>query len=146
MVLRLPKFARFIRHVILASILTSRVISHKKTTRIRIFWKAELNMMDLTMINEDVLRGNHGLSGLKHCIEISEEQPKKRICGPYRRIPCRARSLSIQHNGESAYFEVPHDAPHGMQLNCSHEECINSGRRFRYCNGELPVLLSTFRC
>ena len=88
------------------------------------------------MINEDMLRENQGLSGLKHCMEVSEEQPKKRICGPYRRIPCRARSLSIQHNGESAYFEVPHDAPHGMQLNCSHEECINSGRRFRYCNGK----------
>lgn len=95
-------------------------------------------MMDLMNIDEDVLRRSHGMAGLKHCMEVSEEQPKKRLCGSYRRIPCRARSLSIQHNGESAYFDVPHDAPHGMPLNCSHEECINSGRRFRYCNGKSP--------
>ena len=95
-------------------------------------------MMGQMNIGEDFFRRSHGLAGLKHCMEVSEEQPKKRICGSYRRIPCRARSLSIQHNGESAYFDVPRDAPHGMPLNCSHEECINSGRRFRYCNGKSP--------
>jgi hypothetical protein len=94
-------------------------------------------MMDLHTFDEEILRGNHGiLAGLKHCLEVSPEEPKKRICGPIRRIPCRARSLSNQHNSETAFFDVPRDAPHGMLLNCSHEECIKSGRRFRYCKGK----------
>jgi hypothetical protein len=79
-----------------------------------------------------------GLAGLKHCLEVRPEPPtnNKRICGPVRRIPCRARSLSNKHNSETAFFDIPRDAPHGMLLNCSHEECIKSGRRFRYCKGK----------
>ena len=74
-------------------------------------------------------------------MEVSQqEQPRKRICGPYRQIPCQTRSLSVQHNGEdTAYFVVPHNAPHHMPLSCSHAaECSNSGRRFCYCNGKSP--------
>ena len=73
-----------------------------------------------------------------------QEQPRKQICGQYRRIPCQTRSLSVLHNGEdTAYFVVPHDAPHHMPLNCSHaDECIiNSGRRFRY-HIEHPIMHS----
>jgi hypothetical protein len=65
-----------------------------------------------------------------------ENRPTKRHCTEYRRIPCRARSLSDDHNSDTAYFEIPRDAPHGLQLHCSHEACIVSGRRFRYCQGK----------
>jgi hypothetical protein len=65
-----------------------------------------------------------------------EDRPSKRLCTEFQRIPCRARSLSQDHNSETAYFEIPNDAPHGLQLHCSHKECIRSGRRFRYCQGK----------
>jgi hypothetical protein len=77
------------------------------------------------------------------CLITSETKERvdcpavKRQCkGFHRRIPCRARSLSNNHNIDTAYFEIPYDAPHGLQLHCSHQECIQSGRRFRYCQGE----------
>jgi hypothetical protein len=68
--------------------------------------------------------------------EEHEDRPSKRSCTEFLRIPCRARSLSQDHNNETAYFEIPRDAPHGLQLHCSHQECIQSGRRFRYCQGK----------
>jgi hypothetical protein len=60
----------------------------------------------------------------------------KRSRTEYRRIPCRARSLSHRHNCDTAYFQIPWNAPHGLQVQCSQEECIQSGRRFRYCKGK----------
>jgi hypothetical protein len=70
-------------------------------------------------------------------------RPTKRQCeGSHFRIPCRARSLSKHHNSETAYFDIPLHAPHGMQLACSLTECIQSGRRFRYCQGKIGTLIS----
>jgi hypothetical protein len=63
--------------------------------------------------------------------------PSKRVCTSspraFTRIPCRARGLSKDHTTDSAFFKVPVDAPHGLLLSCSHPECADSGRRFRYC-------------
>ena len=66
-----------------------------------------------------------------------------RICKQPFRVPCRARCLSHQHNRETAYIEIPRYAPHGMLLQCSHKECSQSGRRFRYCYGKTLI---TDRC
>jgi hypothetical protein len=74
---------------------------------------------------------------------LDRELSVKRVCTAYRRIPCRARSLSENHNNDTAYFEIPRNAPHGMPLQCSHEECMLSGRRFRYCEGK-EVISSKF--
>lgn len=53
----------------------------------------------------------------------------------YTRVQCRARGLSNTHNVDTAYFEIPHNAPHGLLLCCTHPECQASGRKFRYCKG-----------
>jgi hypothetical protein len=80
------------------------------------------------------------IGGLPHSFHAwSSEDDKytsKRICRERFRIPCRARCLSHEHNRETAYIEIPRNAPHGMLLQCSHKECSNSGRRFRYCYGK----------
>jgi hypothetical protein len=68
------------------------------------------------------------------------ERIVKRVCTNYRRVPCRARSLSETHNNDTAYFDIPRNAPHGMQLQCSHDECVLSGRRFRYCEGKQIIV------
>jgi hypothetical protein len=60
-------------------------------------------------------------------------KPLKRNC--IRRVVCKARGLSRQHNPDTAFFEIPPNAPHGMLLTCSQEECKESGRKFRYCQG-----------
>ena len=57
-----------------------------------------------------------------------------------RRVVCKARGLSKKHNADTAYFEIPANAPHGLLLSCSHPECMASGRKFRYCEGKLPSL------
>jgi hypothetical protein len=67
----------------------------------------------------------------------------KRNCRQLFRIPCRARCLSYQHNRETAYIEIPRHAHHGMLLQCSHKECSQSGRRFRYYYGKILI---TNRC
>jgi hypothetical protein len=54
-----------------------------------------------------------------------------------RRVLCQARGLSQDHNASTAFFDIPNDAPHGLLLVCSHSECANSQRRFRYCRGKL---------
>ena len=66
------------------------------------------------------------------------EPPSKRLRGSSsRRIQCKARGLSNNHNSDNAYFEIPADAPHGLLVSCSHPECAGSGRRgFRYCQGK----------
>lgn len=62
---------------------------------------------------------------------------KQAVRGPCRRISCKARGMSAKHNSDTAFFDVPVDAPHGMLLSCSHAECAGSGKRFRYCVGKL---------
>lgn len=54
----------------------------------------------------------------------------------FRRVPCKARGMSNNHNTHTAYFEIPVDAPHGLLLCCTHPECQVSARAFRYCKGE----------
>jgi hypothetical protein len=58
-----------------------------------------------------------------------------------RRVVCSARGLSKDHNCDTAFFEIPSDAPHGLLLICSHPKCISAGVRFRYCKGTLIQLL-----
>ena len=53
-----------------------------------------------------------------------------------RRIECKARGLSKNHNSSNAYLEIKADATHGLLLSCSHPECADSDRRFRYCQGK----------
>ena len=65
------------------------------------------------------------------------EPPSKRMRGASsRRITCKARGLSNDHNSDNAYLEIAADAPHGLLVSCSHPECADSGRRFRYCQGK----------
>jgi hypothetical protein len=52
----------------------------------------------------------------------------------FRRIPCKARGMSNKHNSDTAFLDIPADAPHGLLLSCSHPECAESGRKFRYCS------------
>jgi hypothetical protein len=84
-----------------------------------------------------------GMSGFPpHFHELSSDDvgyTSKRACRQSLRIPCRARCLSHQHNRETAYIEIPRYAPHGMLLQCSHKECSQSGRRFRYCYGKILI-------
>lgn len=52
------------------------------------------------------------------------------------RIPCPARTVSMDHNAETAYFEIPQDASHGVRLICKHPDCAKKHSRrprFRYC-------------
>lgn len=53
--------------------------------------------------------------------------------GEFRCVPCKARGIQGNHTSQTAYFDIPLDAEHGMLLVCSHPECSGSGRRFRYC-------------
>jgi hypothetical protein len=68
----------------------------------------------------------------------THNQKQKDACGSYRRIPCRARCMPKDHTPETAYFEIPSDAPHGMLLSCSMKGCRDQhgGPRFRYCRGK----------
>jgi hypothetical protein len=54
-----------------------------------------------------------------------------------RREFCQARGLSQDHNANTAFFDIPVIAPHGLLLACSNTECALSQRRFRYCRGML---------
>jgi hypothetical protein len=54
-----------------------------------------------------------------------------------RRVICRARGLSQDHNATTAFIDIPIGAPHGLLLVCSHMECAKSQRRFSYCSGRL---------
>jgi len=65
--------------------------------------------------------------------------------GQYRRVPCIARGVQGDHDARTAYFNIPHDAKHGMLLACSHPACCESGRRFNYCTiCKLPVTQRDF--
>jgi hypothetical protein len=69
--------------------------------------------------------------------ESQYEPPHEKLCGSaIHRIPCKARGVSKNHSAENAFFDVPGDAPHGLLLQCSSEECTSSLRRFRYCRGK----------
>lgn len=51
-------------------------------------------------------------------------------------IPCPARAVSVAHNAETAYFELPPGASHGIRLICKHPDCAKKQSRrprFRYC-------------
>lgn len=49
------------------------------------------------------------------------------------RYPCKARNVAPDHNNDTAYLELPANPCHGHQLYCSHRECKESGRAFRWC-------------
>lgn len=51
----------------------------------------------------------------------------------FDRVPCKARGVSEKHNPITAFIDIPVDAPHGLLLSCSNIECVESGRKFRYC-------------
>jgi hypothetical protein len=74
-------------------------------------------------------------SSLQPPDDLDTESPRSKASRNIyvRRVACKARGLSKNHNSETAYFEVPPNAPHGMLLSCSHPECVASGRKFRYC-------------
>ena len=71
-------------------------------------------------------------------VDSPSEPPPKRMRGSSsRRIKCKARGLSNNHNSDNAYFKIAANAPHGLLVSCSHPECAGSGRRgFRYCQGK----------
>mmetsp|Transcript_40742 Transcript_40742/g.117003 ORF Transcript_40742/g.117003 Transcript_40742/m.117003 type:complete len:513 (-) Transcript_40742:361-1899(-) len=48
-------------------------------------------------------------------------------------VPCRARGMPMEHNFQTAYFEIPDDIQHGDGLICSFPECRNRGVKFLYC-------------
>mmetsp|Transcript_169 Transcript_169/g.420 ORF Transcript_169/g.420 Transcript_169/m.420 type:complete len:308 (-) Transcript_169:94-1017(-) len=52
-----------------------------------------------------------------------------------RRVACKARNMPNSHYEDTAYFDIPFNAKHGMLLACSHPACSGGGtrRRFRYC-------------
>lgn len=47
-----------------------------------------------------------------------------------KKLPCKARSLPLEHNAKSAYFEVNNETPHGAKLHCSFPACK---ARFIFC-------------
>ena len=61
------------------------------------------------------------------------------------RFPCKARNMPQDHDDDTAYIDVPHDAYHGMMLDCSHPACAARKRRFRYCTVcHIPVSKRNF--
>lgn len=64
---------------------------------------------------------------------------------PSRRMQCKGRGVSGDHNARTAYFDIPSNAQHGMLLVCSHPVCAKSGRCFRYCAVcDIPVAKRNF--
>ena len=75
-----------------------------------------------------------------HSLIVQDEQQRGSKCPKwvgtshqFHRIPCKARGISTKHNTDTAFLDIPVDAPHGLLLSCSHPECAESGRKFRYC-------------
>jgi len=49
------------------------------------------------------------------------------------------------HDEDTAYFDIPFNAEHGMLLACSHPACSGTRKRFRYCAVcEVPVSKRNF--
>ncbi|KAL3917832.1 MAG: hypothetical protein SGILL_004523 [Bacillariaceae sp.] len=48
-------------------------------------------------------------------------------------IACRARGMSMDHNMHTAFFEIPQEPKHGMELVCSFALCRNGGIKFLWC-------------
>eukprot|EP00429_Kryptoperidinium_foliaceum_P088989 CAMPEP_0176198616 /NCGR_PEP_ID=MMETSP0121_2-20121125/8143_1 /TAXON_ID=160619 /ORGANISM="Kryptoperidinium foliaceum, Strain CCMP 1326" /LENGTH=575 /DNA_ID=CAMNT_0017537469 /DNA_START=36 /DNA_END=1764 /DNA_ORIENTATION=+ len=48
-------------------------------------------------------------------------------------VPCRARGMPMEHNFQTAYFEIPEHIKHGDGLICSFPQCRNRGVKFLYC-------------
>jgi len=53
--------------------------------------------------------------------------------GNGRSAPCRARGMSMEHNFQTAYFEISENVKHGDGLVCSFPDCRNRGVKFLYC-------------
>lgn len=102
---------------------------------------------NLQALRNGLVAQHHGVHNtpLQLSLPVSEimslnddcESQQKGIAGSWRRYPCRARCMPKDHNSATAYFEIPHDAPHGMSLSCSMTKCRgqSGGPRFRYCQG-----------
>jgi len=51
-----------------------------------------------------------------------------------RKMKCRARGVSADHDAGNGYYLVPEGLPHGSALVCSFPECgAEKRRRFQYC-------------
>eukprot|EP00814_Leptocylindrus_danicus_P001366 CAMPEP_0116004296 /NCGR_PEP_ID=MMETSP0321-20121206/522_1 /TAXON_ID=163516 /ORGANISM="Leptocylindrus danicus var. danicus, Strain B650" /LENGTH=522 /DNA_ID=CAMNT_0003472579 /DNA_START=27 /DNA_END=1595 /DNA_ORIENTATION=+ len=62
------------------------------------------------------------------------------------RAPCCARGMPVDHNFETAYFELTPDMEHGAELICSYDLCRNCGIKFRYCKFcKAPVAKRNFQ-
>ncbi|KAG7348326.1 HSF-type DNA-binding protein [Nitzschia inconspicua] len=48
-------------------------------------------------------------------------------------VACRARGMDLDHNQYTAFFEIPKNPEHGMDLVCSYPACRNGGIKFLYC-------------
>ncbi|KAL3910565.1 MAG: hypothetical protein SGARI_002062 [Bacillariaceae sp.] len=48
-------------------------------------------------------------------------------------VACRARGMSMDHNMHTAFFEIPKNPEHGMDLVCSFPTCRNGGIKFLWC-------------
>lgn len=77
--------------------------------------------------------------------ELPPAKRKRTSATPFHRIPCKARGMSNKHNSITAFMDIPVDAPHGLLLSCSSSECVQSGRKFRYCKVcAIPVAKRNF--
>lgn len=83
--------------------------------------------------DDDDARGKRRLFSTQHAEPPSSS---KRTKLAYRRVRCKARGMSESHNSDTAYFEIPANAPHGLLLCCTHPECQASNRKFRFCKGK----------
>jgi hypothetical protein len=101
----------------------SAVISEKDSVRC---------LVDLTAAPSEDDNGSVSPASKRPCFNRTSSEETSTLA---RRVVCNARGLSKDHNCDTAFFEIPPDAPHGLLLICSHQECIRAGVRFRYCKG-----------
>eukprot|EP00562_Extubocellulus_spinifer_P001300 CAMPEP_0178472386 /NCGR_PEP_ID=MMETSP0696-20121128/1543_1 /TAXON_ID=265572 /ORGANISM="Extubocellulus spinifer, Strain CCMP396" /LENGTH=773 /DNA_ID=CAMNT_0020099573 /DNA_START=488 /DNA_END=2809 /DNA_ORIENTATION=- len=96
--------------------------------------------------------GGPGLAGSKVTPDAAARVAHAKATGEppvgpptWRRMPCKARSVPDGHTAETAYLTIPPNAQHGLVLACSHPECRQSGKRFRFCAVcDLPVAKRNF--
>ena len=113
------------------------------------FINSDALVKDLSAVAEDpvpLVDSGAAKRSLPLDVDSPSEPPSKKMRGSSsRRIKCKARGLSNNHNSDNAYFEIPADPPHGLLVSCSHPECVGSGRRgFRYCQGKKLVNVLLF--
>ena len=98
-----------------------------------------------SLLHDYVSPSESPLKRMLYDYDSPSEPPLKRMrTSSSRRITCKARGLSNDHNSDNAYLEITADAPHGLLLSCSHKECTDSDRRFRYCKGKKFVNVLLF--